>query len=312
MTGVTLPASTSSLRATRSSSVLGLDGRAGLLAHEHRHELVRIVRASLPPACPPPFEISIPLGRQGAPRLGHRVVAHVVEDEVVALAPRREVLAGVVDDVVGADGADQLHVPGAGHAGDLGTERLGDLHGERAHAARRPVDQDLLSGLDLAVVAKELEGGRGGDADGRRLLEREVGRLPDELVLGRPRVLGEGAGAPPEDLVARSESLHVLADRLDRPRDIRPGNGVLRLAQAGGHAHDERRAGHEDPVADVDRGRAGRGPAPRRRRSPACRCPAPRGRRPSRTGPERSPSSVALHFRYTCVQCTDAVVYGVH
>ena len=91
------------------------------------------------------------------------------------------------------------------HAGDLGTERLGDLDGERADAARRPVDQDLLPGLDLAVVAKELEGGRRGHADGGRLLEREVGRLLDELVLGRVGVLGEGAGAPAEHLVARLE-----------------------------------------------------------------------------------------------------------
>ena len=45
---------------------------------------------------------------------------------------------------------------------------------------------------------------------------------------------------------------HVLADRFDGPRDVRPRDGVLRRAQPGGHAHDERRAGHEDPVAEVD------------------------------------------------------------
>ena len=92
------------------------------------------------------------------------------------------------------------------HAGHLGAERLGDLHGERAHAARRAVDEDLLPGLDLAVVAQELQGGGRRHADGGRLLEREVGRLRQEVVLARRRVLGECAGAPAEHLVARSKA----------------------------------------------------------------------------------------------------------
>ena len=98
-----------------------------------------------------------------------------------------------------------LDVLGAGHAGDLGPEGLRDLDGERADAAGRPVDQDLLPGLDRPVVAQELEGGRRGDADGGRLLEREIGRLLDELVLARMGELGEGAGAPAEHVVARAE-----------------------------------------------------------------------------------------------------------
>jgi hypothetical protein len=35
----------------------------------------------------------------------------------------------------------------------LGPERLGDLHGVRAHASRRPVDEDLLPRLELTLVA---------------------------------------------------------------------------------------------------------------------------------------------------------------
>ena len=73
-----------------------------------------------------------------------------------------------------------------------------------------------------------------------------------KCVFARGRVLGEGARAPAEHVVTRSEPRHVLADRLDRPRDIRPRNPVLRLAQSGGQAHDEWRASHEDPVTDVD------------------------------------------------------------
>jgi hypothetical protein len=38
--------------------------------------------------------------------------------------PIREVLAGIVDHVVGADGADQVYLGRAAHAGDLRAERL--------------------------------------------------------------------------------------------------------------------------------------------------------------------------------------------
>ena len=171
-----------------------------------------------------------PVGGECSPRLRHRVVAHVVEDEVVALRALREVVLGVVDDVVSPDGADPLHVAAAAHAGHLGAERLGDLDGERAHATRRTIDEDLLARLNLAVVAEKLQRGGGGNAHGRGLLEGDVRWLPNEMVLGRGHVLGEGALAPAEDLVACSKSLHVLADRLDSPCDIGSRNADLGLA----------------------------------------------------------------------------------
>src|SRR5207244_1897600 len=118
------------------------------------------------------------------------------------------------------------------------------------------VDQDLPPGPDLAVVAKELEGRRCGHTDRSRLVEGEIRRLLDELVLGGPGVLGEGARTPAEDLVTGSKALDILADRLDGSGKIRSRHAVPRLAEARGQAHDERRTGHEDPVADVD----GRGP----------------------------------------------------
>ena len=46
-----------------------------------------------------------------------------------------EVVVGVVDDMVGADRADQIGLAGAAHAGDLGSEGLGQLHGVAADAS---------------------------------------------------------------------------------------------------------------------------------------------------------------------------------
>jgi hypothetical protein len=77
--------------------------------------------------------------------------------------PVGEVLAGVVNDLVGAEGADQLHLGRAGHPGDLCAERLGQLHGERSYPTGRPDDHDLLAWLQLPRVAEGLQGGEAGD-----------------------------------------------------------------------------------------------------------------------------------------------------
>ena len=134
--------------------------------------------------------------------------------------------------MIGADRADEIHVRGAAHAGHLRAEGLGDLHGERAHAARRPVDEDLLPRLDLAVIAKQLESGGCRHANGGCLLEGEIGRLLDELILGSARVLGERTSAPAEDFVSGTEGVDLRADRFDSPRDIGSRNCCLWLASA--------------------------------------------------------------------------------
>ena len=72
-----------------------------------------------------------------------------VEDHVEALSAAGEILASVVDHVVRTEGTDQLDVAGAAHAGDVGAQGLGDLHGERADAPRRTIDQHRVAGLHL-------------------------------------------------------------------------------------------------------------------------------------------------------------------
>ena len=81
---------------------------------------------------------SVPLG-VSARAAGERAVSGDVEDQVVAALG--EVLARVVDDVVGAQRADQVDVPRTAHGGDVSSECLGDLHGEAADATRGADDQ---------------------------------------------------------------------------------------------------------------------------------------------------------------------------
>ena len=118
-----------------------------------------------------------------------------------------------------------------------------------------PLIKTCLPWLDLPLIAQQLEGGGGGHPDGCGLREREVGRLRHEVVRSSARILGEGARAPAEDLIAHLELRHVLADGLHCPCDIRSWNTVLWPAQPGKQAEDVGHASHQEPVPDVDGGR---------------------------------------------------------
>ena len=78
---------------------------------------------------------SVPVGARGPAQPCEAVVPADVEDQVVVLAAVGEVVAGVIDDMVGTDRADQVRLPGAAYAGDLRPENLGELHGIAADAS---------------------------------------------------------------------------------------------------------------------------------------------------------------------------------
>ena len=108
------------------------------------------------------------------------MVSNAVENQVVALRTFGEILLGVIDDPICADGSDHVHISRAANAGHICAERLGDLDGERAHASRRAIDQDLLPGLDLSLVAKTLQCGECRDGYGGRLLKCDVAWFDDQ------------------------------------------------------------------------------------------------------------------------------------
>jgi hypothetical protein len=126
--------------------------------------------------------------------------------------------------VVGAEGAGQVEVAGAGHGGHLGSVGLGDLNREGADAAGGAVDQDFLLGLEVAVVAKALERGDRRHGNGGRFLERQAGRLRGHDGHGYGNVFGKAAVAVVQevgvDVVPRLEPGGVAADRLHLPGDV--------------------------------------------------------------------------------------------
>jgi hypothetical protein len=141
------------------------------------------------------------------------------------------------------------------------TERLGDLDGEGADAARRTVDQDLLSRSHLCPVPHSLQRCDAGDGKGRSLLERDRRRrLGADHVARCARVLGEaaavnGTAAPAEDLVAHVEIGDLRADLGDRASDLSPSDRVPRSPQSGGKTDDVGDAARGDTVRVADAGR---------------------------------------------------------
>ena len=118
-----------------------------------------------------------------------------LEDQVINRPGFGGILMGVVDDVGGSEGADEVTVVGAADPGDGGAESDGDLHGERPDAAGGADDHDLLSGAELADVAQALQGRHSGERKGGCLLNGEAGWSDREPVLGYGDELGEGAVA---------------------------------------------------------------------------------------------------------------------
>ena len=261
MTGVILPASTSSFRTSRSSLVHLRHERNDPLTdepvqHERSEQMAERPEQS---AALSSDDDERSLRFERAPQRPQRPVPDVVDDQVVARSVPAEVVDGVVDDAVGADRVHRLDVRRAAHARDLRTERLGDLHREGAHAAGGTVDQHALPCLDPAVVAESLQRGDAGQRDRSGLLESERRRLRREALCGSRRVLGKGAAGRAEHLVAWLELGHVLADRLDRPRDVAAAHAGLRSPQPSHHrAGGVRLASQHPPVNGVD----GRRPNP--------------------------------------------------
>src|SRR6266404_6823418 len=151
------------------------------------------------------------------------MVRHEIENHVVKFSTFREILSGVINDVICADGADHFNVPRTANARNFRAELPGDLHSERSHPSCRTVNQDLLPRLNLSLVAKALQGGESGQGYRSRLLERRVDRFHDQCRLGGICILGKGPAAQAEDRVARLELRYVTADRFDLARHITPG-----------------------------------------------------------------------------------------
>src|SRR5437868_304409 len=102
------------------------------------------------------------------------MVTDKIEDQIVTFAAVREVFLGVVDRMIGADGADKIEIARAAYASDFCAERFRDLDRKSPNASGGAVDQDFLARLNVTLVAKALQSGDGCDRNCSRLFECHV------------------------------------------------------------------------------------------------------------------------------------------
>ena len=183
-----------------------------------------------------------PARLQRAPAAPERVLADRVEDDVVRLAVLREVLLRVVDDLVGAERAHELDVLRVAHRRDV----------------RRP------SALASCTAAVPIDAGGAVDEDAPPLAEgppspgtRSAMLAPSQTAAASSKVMPAGlcASAPlsrtqtysafapsasAEDLVADLELGDGRADCLDHAGELHPEDPLLRSAEAGEDAGEER------------------------------------------------------------------------
>ena len=189
------------------------------------------------------------------PELPKRTIAGDVEDDVVPLPALGDVRCGVVDDLVGAERPDEIDLARAAHPGDVRPERLGDLHRVRPHATARADDERPLARLHAALLPHCLEGRDGGRRQRRRLLEGQTRRLRGAPVHPDGGVLGEGAVAGAEHLVALPERGDLLPHRLHDARHVHPDHRVAGLTDPEGETAQVGQPGHDVPHTAVDPGR---------------------------------------------------------
>ena len=82
------------------------------------------------------------------------MVANVVEDDIVTLLASREIFLRVVDDMTRADRSGRIQILRLQTAVTSAPKAFAICRREGTYTARGTVDQDLLSGLDVSLVAK--------------------------------------------------------------------------------------------------------------------------------------------------------------
>ena len=182
----------------------------------------------------------------------HRSMGDEIEDQVVRLVAASEIVAAVVDHLVGAERPHELELAGVVDSGHVRPKTLGQLDGERARATAAPVDQHPTPDR---CAARSLQCDRPGLGDRRCLCERQLCRLVSERRFGHDRILGEAAlerQVVAVHLVTGVEPSDRLTDDVDAPGDVRAERAARRRAQPA-EAGVQRRAAQGLPVTEVDR-----------------------------------------------------------
>ncbi len=160
-----------------------------------------------------------------------RVVAYAVDDEIETTRACGEVFARVIDNVVGAERAEQLDVTCAADCGHLRAKGLGNLDGEGGDSASAAVDEDSLIGLQMTFVAQGYQRSYRSDRNSGGMFERDGSRFVTQSCFGSDGIFGASTASRSEDFIARAEAGDPGADLLDDTGEIEPEERFLRVGQ---------------------------------------------------------------------------------
>src|ERR1035437_95425 len=189
---------------------------------------------------------------QSAPVIEDRTICVRGKNQIVMPPVLREIFSRIVDHMISAKRFRSIQITRAAHGSDLSSEGLGNLNCKSANAAGCAIDENLLSRLDVSLVAQALKGSERRYRDGRRSLERKAGRLQHHLIFFGAHILRKGPAAPSEDCITRLELGYIPADGFQHPGHINTQPDNFRLAQPEHQADEQRFASHEVPVERID------------------------------------------------------------
>jgi len=167
------------------------------------------------------------VGGEHAARRGERRSARGIEHDVEAIAAAREVVARVVDDLVGAERAHELDVGRAAHRHDVRAQVPRDLHGEMTHAAGGAGNQHPLAAAHVRFVGERLQRRAAGDRQRGRVRVVERLRRSHDPVERRDEIIGQRTVAAErqqraEYALADVARLGTAADRDDLATEVDP------------------------------------------------------------------------------------------
>src|ERR1700736_759882 len=105
------------------------------------------------------------------------MVRNIVENDVVTFRAFSEILFRVINDMVRAERSHKIDIPRTADTGHIRAERLGDLDRECSHSPRSAINQDLLTRLNLSLVANSLQSRNARDVNRSRLFKSDVSRF---------------------------------------------------------------------------------------------------------------------------------------
>ena len=138
-----------------------------------------------------------------------RSLADHVKNHIIARAASGEILARIINDVVGPNSAEHVQFPGAVHGCHVGPKVPGKLHRKGPDTATGAINQNLLSALDIGSSQK-IRRVKPTDSKGCGFLIADIGRLDCQHPVFRQtdvlRISPHPKTAPAENLVALPEA----------------------------------------------------------------------------------------------------------